>query len=92
MNEEIRNVMHSYFHQDWMQEFSSIEEVARSIVDQNSNEFVLALIDRLDRMLEENQTDSDIALALDTVSAEYVPENARAWVAELVHLLKSLGK
>lgn len=89
MNEVVQNVMQSYFHQDWRDEFSSIDDVVRSIVNENPADFVASLIEQLDRMLEDNKTDMEIYSVLEALSAEYAPVNVRDWLATLLILLRA---
>jgi RecJ-like exonuclease len=88
VNSILGNIVQSYFHQDWMQEFSSIDEVVVDIIKSNSEKHVAGLIEELEQLLETTHSNEELSAVLEQLGCEYIPDLSTDWVLGLLTLLK----
>lgn len=85
---ELEKFLHSYFHQDWKEEFSSYGGVVGAAAMGYGKAEVSALADEIDELLARKTTDEELKVALIKLSVDYLPDDAREWLRAIVTALK----
>lgn len=88
MSDVLQQIMQSYFHQDWTSEFSSLDEAVLCIVQNNPATLLDDFAAELHSLLRRCETNTDVGLELESLSLDYIPENAKDWIVQIQTLLE----
>lgn len=89
MKNVLRHFMQTYFHQDWKDEFQSIDDAAHQIVSGNPAQIVAELMQELKEFLADHPSDSQAADGLEELHSDYVPPNSHEWLLQFSEALCS---